>query len=766
MKDQAETQLMTEDKKPFRFNHYATTTLDPLGAGFYYRNGKVDFNTTDCSDPLTNGRNYIFATALHFSEWAPFFLFVVFIFFIVSLFGSQRISNSIDRVNQFFGDHFLGSLTEKKNYRPEIDGLRAIAVCGVMFFHFFNTGLNGGFLGVDIFFVISGYLITGIILEDLKDGEFTITKFYQRRIVRIFPALFTTIILVVIAGSMVLIKSDYFALLQSASWSSFFAANYYFMLHQGYFDPRVELQPLIHLWSLGIEEQFYIVWPLLLLLVWKFLRPSIMTVLIVVAVVFFVGLGMTTEFRLTSLDQSFYRIESRAFELALGALVVCLVKLERTPGKIAGKWLTGLGLLLIAFSYWYFSPKSHLPGWGTLVPIMATALILWNSGQSNLWTRILGLVPLRFIGKISFSLYLIHWPFLVLVRHYYNGAALNLLTLAWVAVGSFILASLSYYWIETPIRRHAKLNRRLIIPLGLGAVLMVIGLTLALNPRALSLRSDEQKLTTTDNSVFEYIIWENRDIDNLIMNPNRYPLHLIDRPNATYGFIIGDSHNTHFQPYFTAMIKDRNYPARFVSLRSCPAILNRAIHPRKSGTNYGDCGEFDAQEIKLVDYLNHHPEINLVVLSYKWHSLLGFYNSDELNRSVSKFISATSRPNRRFVLISDTPFMNEGFAFCLIKSDSRVKSNNCNFDETSRGDFPLDSRIPPIDQVFKEIAAKNPSVTAIIPSETLCKASMCKSKVDGVLFYDDNNHIWGNSQTPFLKIAEQMGLERVFIPKP
>jgi peptidoglycan/LPS O-acetylase OafA/YrhL len=338
--------------------------------------------------------------------------------------------------------------TTEHEYRPDIDGLRAVAVLTVVFFHAFPAYMPGGFVGVDVFFVISGFLISGIIIDELNRGAFSLRRFYARRARRIFPALILVLASVLIAGWIVLFPAEYARLGQQVAASAAFVPNIYLWSQSGYFNADANTYPLLHLWSLGVEEQFYVVWPLLLLALWrspKWLLPAIILI----------GLGSfaLNMALLNHRSAVFYLPFTRAWELMLGAALAYIQYTEYGPKhpKVTNELRTLIGLVLIACAVAFFNSGSAYPGWQALVPTIGAGLILWSGKDSYIGSRVLGSrVPVR-IGLVSYPLYLWHWPALWLARTI--DPASGAWTLAAMCGLSFVLAWLTYQLAERPIRR-------------------------------------------------------------------------------------------------------------------------------------------------------------------------------------------------------------------------------------------------------------------------------------------------------------------------
>ncbi|RWC32401.1 MAG: acyltransferase [Mesorhizobium sp.] len=339
------------------------------------------------------------------------------------------------------------------NYRRDIDGLRAVAVLPVVLYHFGVSAIPGGFTGVDIFFVISGYLISGSLLDDLERGQFSIGRFYWRRARRILPALTFVIVLASIAAWFILLPSDLHEFSLSAIAASTFWSNIYFWKTTNYFSIDAELRPLLHTWSLSVEEQYYIFAPILLYLIYRYASKRWLTVLLPLAVGSFALAVIATSLAPTA---GFYLLPTRMWELALGAMLML-----RKPPVLANRLamdLIGLaGFALIAFGFLTISQSDPFPGYNALFPCIGTALLIY-AGQDNVdgpapvATRVLRLAPLVWVGLVSYSLYLVHWPINSFV-HYLSLKAIGVPTIIAMTVASFALAAFSWKYVEQPFRQ-------------------------------------------------------------------------------------------------------------------------------------------------------------------------------------------------------------------------------------------------------------------------------------------------------------------------
>ncbi|MFZ1743075.1 MAG: acyltransferase family protein [Pontixanthobacter sp.] len=339
-------------------------------------------------------------------------------------------------------------------YRPDIDGLRALAVVPVLLFHAHVAGFGGGFVGVDIFFVISGYLITGIIAREINAGSFSIINFYERRARRILPALFAVVAFVLIAGSWLYLPGDFEGVPRSALAALGFLANVWFFMQAGYFQTAAETMPLLHTWSLGVEEQFYIGFPLMLMVIAKFAPRLRLASVVALALISFIW-AVTKQ--ANSDGFAFYLLPPRAWELMVGALLA-LGAIPPVRNRILSELLGLTGLAAIVAATLLYSKGTIFPGIAALPPVLGAALLI-HCGPQTIVSRMLAMKAPVAIGLVSYSLYLWHWPLIVLSEYAQDEKLSPLQSAAFIAL-SFAIAWLSWRFIEGPFRNHRSFNRK------------------------------------------------------------------------------------------------------------------------------------------------------------------------------------------------------------------------------------------------------------------------------------------------------------------
>ena len=334
-------------------------------------------------------------------------------------------------------------------YRREIDGLRAIAVIPVILFHAGFSLFSGGFVGVDIFFVISGFLITTILISDLESGKFSFSKFYERRARRILPALFVVLLACMPLAYIWMLPSQIKDFAASAVTSVLAISNIYFLSQVSYFSPDSELQPLLHTWSLGVEEQYYFIFPVSLMLLWKFGRNRAFQIICMLFVMSF--LFSEWGWRQNP-ARSFFFTFSRMWEIGAGSIAAFA-----SVGKVRGSnnFLSGFGLALILLSIFAFDSGTPFPSFYSLAPVVGTVLVLLYGSKDTRVGRLLSTQPLVSIGLISYSAYLWHQPLFAFARIRSLSEPKSLVMIVLV-VCTFALSYVTWRWVELPFRNKGS----------------------------------------------------------------------------------------------------------------------------------------------------------------------------------------------------------------------------------------------------------------------------------------------------------------------
>jgi peptidoglycan/LPS O-acetylase OafA/YrhL len=433
-----------------------------------------------------------------------------------------------------------------RTYRPDIDGLRALAILLVVGYHYFR--LPGGFVGVDVFFVISGYLITGMLLSDLEGSGLSLVEFYARRVRRILPALLSVILSCLFVGWVWLLPFDLRVLSEEAGASALYIFNFLLWHESGYFDIAANTKPLLHLWSLAVEEQFYLVWPAILLLAHRYKRRTTLGIFAVLLASFVINL-ITIQ---NDPVADFYSPLSRLWELASGGLLVQFERIRyRTRAQAAEpvsnkSWSRDawpiFGALLILGSAGLYNSGSSFPGYLAVVPVIGAVLIVAGGPGSWLHRAFLACRPMVWVGKLSYSLYLWHWPVLVLATLLFADQHFRYLTTGCLAL-SVLLAWGTYCWCERPIHRIPVNvgNAWKFLTVGIGSSVVIAAFAFLVSSRMLVRASDSMLITQ------EYRRPQNgctfAGLDAAEPNTTIFaPCEVIKFPGRPIVVLVGDSH--------------------------------------------------------------------------------------------------------------------------------------------------------------------------------------------------------------------------------
>ena len=502
-------------------------------------------------------------------------------------------------------------------YRREIDGLRAVAVLPVIFFHAGFSWFSGGYVGVDVFFVISGYLITTILLDDLENGAFSLAKFYERRARRIFPALFFVMLCCIPFAWLWMLPSQFKDFSQSFVAVTFFASNFLFWIKSGYFSPVSEEKPLLHTWSLAVEEQFYLFFPLLLWFLWRFGRnPLFYTVIFISGI----SLLLAEWGWRHQPSANFYLLPFRAWELGAGAL--CAMWLHGRP-PLASTPMSLLGLAMILFSIMAFDETIPFPSLYALIPVGGTALVILFASPSTLVGRWLSVKLAVGIGLISFSAYLWHQPLMAFMR-IRSLAPPSSEVMLLLSAASLGLAYLTWRFVETPFRKGEVVlvkNRRRVFASSIVASTLLLGSGLYGHIKdGLPQRLPMQAVMLASES-------ENR-------NPRRDECHAEAYetvPECTYGgqklgaIVLGDSHAASVIRAIESAMDDPDKHVLDWTLASCPTILGI----KSAETGNPGCGEF--VEYALAKSRELDPNVPVFIVNRLSSYLFGgngYHNND------------------------------------------------------------------------------------------------------------------------------------------
>ena len=635
--------------------------------------------------------------------------------------------------------------TSEIAYRPDIDGLRTIAVGTVILFHGKLGILPGGFVGVDVFFVISGFLISSILLGEIAHGRFSLAGFYERRIRRILPALMVVLLAVMLAGALLYPPQDYVLLAKSAKAAALFYANFFFNGQAGYFAPDAETQPLLHTWSLGVEEQFYLVAPLFL---WAIAKLHRQWQVALVGIFFFISLAFSVHGAMNEDSGAFYLPHSRAFELMLG-MALAMGLFPKLAQKSVAEGAGAAGLLMIVIAVLAFSDATPFPGYAALLPCMGAAFIIASgAGHTTAVARFLSTAPMVFTGKISYSLYLWHWPVFVFAE--YQFGALSVLDRLMLIVAAYLLSVLTYWFVEQPARRKTPaLTRQRIFVGGVASLVVAYGITqLVIGERGLPQRLGPQV------AAFDEAVRKNRGFtpcpENEAWLASTSDCRVGVQSTAEPSFLLwGDSHARVVASTIDEIAKAQGSRGLIVFRGGCPPLLPHVDSPFDTR----HCAKTQA----LVEDLLKSPGYRNVVLVGRWalYAEGGGYrngkwfktafdlgktkaNRAAFEAALTATIDAIVRSGRRVTVVGPVPDLPINPAEMMIRAmmlgaTADVHATATDFATRQAGVLPL----------LKQLSQRA-GVRVVYPHESLCDASQCRT-VDGPMpLYSDDNHLGVN----------------------
>lgn len=556
-------------------------------------------------------------------------------------------------------------MLRKLNYRPDIDGLRALAVLSVILFHINPNYMPSGFLGVDIFFVISGYLITSIIYREMVEGTFSFANFYNRRIKRILPVFFVVLFVGLIVVWSIFLPRDFYGIINSVIASLAFMSNIYFARLGDYFGIDNELRPFTHIWSLSVEEQFYFIFPLILLIIFKikfFSKNKLITLVVGGCILILLSFINLKKFDI-ELD-IYYLPHLRIIELFIGSILS--VFLYEKGNKLSVKQSNILGVIsfIVLFLSLYikdfFTPDNYFPGVLALLPCTATGLLILSNEKGQWIKDIFSLKFVVWIGKLSYSLYLWHWVVLAIFRYIFGVGVLSLNNLLVALAITFIFSLLTYYLIEQPFRKKKYSFKKSLLLFYILPTIVLLSICFVM--RTTKIPEDQQ--------IFKH--YNPKECDKCLQGDNVTALgDLHSSSSSKKILVIGDSHTSHIAPFIDIVAKKQGIKINIISEAGCPFLFDSSYPSIKKGCR------------QMNEYMRkHYQEYDIFILS---NSIVEDEDILDFRRRLIETIQKLLDENKKVYLLNSSLIFDYNLPQVMyieknlsIKQNLKLKGENYN----------------------------------------------------------------------------------------
>ena len=623
-------------------------------------------------------------------------------------------------------------------YRAEIDGLRALAVVPVILFHAGFELFSGGFVGVDVFFVISGYLITTILIEDLENQRFSLVNFYERRARRILPALFFVILVCIPFAWMWMLPNQMKDFSQSLVAVSLFASNVLFWTESGYFDAAAEEKPLLHTWSLAVEEQYYVLFPIFLFLAWRYGKNRVFWMIVAMASI---SLLLSEWGWRNKATANFYLAPTRAWELFAGSIAAFIVQKK---GVQKNDMLALIGLAAIIFSIFFYDETTPFPSVYALVPVLGVVLLVLYASKETFAAKLLSTKVFVGIGLISYSAYLWHQPLFAFARmRLLEHLSISLMVS--LSVLSFALAYMSWRFVEKPFRQKTNVSRKSIFIFSLVGLLFFI----FIGYLGVTNKGYRDRFNIAD-TVYTSLTRSERQhacFGKDIIQQTNWFCDIGSKAAQQDIFVFGDSHSLSFLPAIDDALTQINKGGLFVGTSGCTPFLG--IHSLRSDQLENNCNELNKRVFNYVE----ENTVDTLILVARWtyytdggyegdnFSYIGIQETDKRTRELSQLafehglhetLSAYKEIGVNVIVIPQIPQQK-------LHPLDIYSANSLNGRSLTEGSVPRSQHL--LLQSYVASLFEREGVTLFDFTDTLCDEFYCRVGTDNTSFYYDDDHL-------------------------
>lgn len=632
----------------------------------------------------------------------------------------------------------------KFSYRYDVDGMRALAVVLVMLCHAGLSFASGGYVGVDVFFTISGFVVTSIIAKQIQSGEFSVLGFYAKRAKRLMPSLLVVCLFVVLVSVLFSTPDRLYGNIKNIASIFVFLSNYFQASNVGYFAAEADEVPLLHIWSLSVEEQFYLFLPFALYLAIRFIGRHVVTAMVVV---FSASLAWAIYLLSRDVGGAYFSFFGRIYEFIPGVLLALLnVQGKFLPKKsVINDVVVIIGLLCLLYCLLFFDKNTPFPGVYALMPVTAAVICIYAVPGSVFIGRIFVNPCMIHLGVLSYCLYLWHWPVYFLLRRF------DIPLVSFVALGfalSYSLALATHKYIETPIRHKAMPNLRAIgLFIGTPLIFSMALLGLAKSTNEMSFLYPSQMKNLYDNA--KMTVWDAPRAVKCwgkteVTDPQICHVGAAPQGAKQRGFLWGDSHAYQMIEFVDQLGKDQGISIQDAAYSTCPPLQEMAAQPGDIALRETDkvCAQ---RNNKIMQYLLLHSEIKIVYFSAAWSAYNnvdsdkpgphGFVRNEFQNKLAST-VATLVKNGKQVVLFNDIPYMPKSLINCDLY-------NNLYFSNRKTCSFPMSASTAGYDQfmpILKKLAKQYPNVTLLDTYNAFCNNGSCALSLNGTPVYRNGDY--------------------------